>query len=82
MALYHDKFYLMKEILLFVFFLGVLFFNWPILEIFRLSLPYYFFSVWAIFIAVTGLLMAFSKKGKTPQGGNGAMTNSEKNRDV
>lgn len=70
-----------KEIWLFIFFLGLLFFNWPVLEIFRLSLPYYLFSVWVVFIAVTGLLITLKGK-KVSQSGNESLTNSGKNRDV
>lgn len=51
-----------KEVWFFIFFLGMLFFNWPVLEIFRLSLPYYFFSAWAIFIAIIFLLINIRKK--------------------
>ncbi len=57
-----------KEIWFFIFFLGLLFFNWPVLEIFRLSLPYYLFIAWAIFIAITGLLITLSRKRAVHRG--------------
>ncbi len=41
-----------KEIWFFLFFLGVLLFNWPFLEVFDLSLPYYLFIIWGVFIIV------------------------------
>ncbi len=39
-----------KEIWFFLFFFGVLLFNWPLLEVFDLSLPYYLFVIWGVFI--------------------------------
>ncbi len=39
-----------KEIWFFLFFFGVLLFNWPFLEVFDLSLPYYLFVIWGVFI--------------------------------
>jgi hypothetical protein len=44
-----------KEIWFFLFFFGVLLFNWPFLEIFDLSLPYYLFVVWGVFIILVGV---------------------------
>jgi hypothetical protein len=41
-----------KEIWFFLFFFGVLLFNWPFLEVFALSLPYYLFIIWGVFIIV------------------------------
>lgn len=46
-----------KEIWFFLFFLGVLLFNWPFLEIFDLSLPYYLFVIWGLFIIVVGVVI-------------------------
>jgi len=45
-----------KETWLFLFFSGLLCFNWPFLEIFRHSLPLYFFLMWAGFILIVFLL--------------------------
>jgi|WetSurMetagenome_2_1015567.scaffolds.fasta_scaffold520694_2 hypothetical protein len=53
-----------KETWPFLFFLGVLFLNWPFLDLFKENLPYYIFTVWALFILVVGLLITFSKKKK------------------
>ena len=51
-----------KDILVFLFFLGILLFNWPFLVIFGLSLPYYLFGVWGIFIIIIGITI--NKAGK------------------
>ena len=39
-----------KEIWAFVFLLGVLVFNWPLLGIFGSSLPYMLYVLWALLI--------------------------------
>ena len=44
-----------KELWLFLFLIGILLFNWPLLVMFGLSLPYYLFGVWGIFIIVIGI---------------------------
>jgi hypothetical protein len=46
-----------KELWFFLFFLGCLLFNWPVLSIFDLSLPLYLFVLWAVFILVIRLLI-------------------------
>ena len=45
------------EIWVFIFILGLLGLNWPVLEIFHLSLPYYLFGAWAFLIAVIAVLV-------------------------
>lgn len=52
---------LSREIWSFTFFLGLFLFNWPFLNIFSLSLPIYFFSVWALFILA---IMVFGRLQK------------------
>ncbi len=53
-----------KELWFFIFLFGVLLFNWPFLEIFDLSLPYYLFIIWAAFIFVVGMVLKkMSKQG-------------------
>lgn len=47
-----------KEIWPFLFFLGLLFFDWPLLRLVRTPLPYYLYAVWALFILVVGLITA------------------------
>jgi len=39
-----------REFWVFLFFVGTLLFNWPFLDIFSLVLPYYFITVWSLFI--------------------------------
>jgi hypothetical protein len=51
-----------KELWSFLFLLGTLLFNWPFLDIFSLSLPYYLFGVWGLFIIVVSLSIAHSKR--------------------
>ena len=41
-----------REVWVFLFLLGLLLFNWPFLDIFSLSLPYYLFGLWGLFILV------------------------------
>jgi hypothetical protein len=53
-----------KEIWLFLFFLGVLLFNWPFLSIFGGSLPYYLFIMWGVFIAGAGAIIIRSSGSK------------------
>jgi len=44
-----------KELWPFLFLIGIILFNWPLLVIFGLSLPYYLFGVWGIFIIIIGI---------------------------
>jgi len=53
-----------KEQWAFLFALGTLLFNWPLLDIFSLSLPYYLFGVWGIFIMVMGFFISKTNKQK------------------
>ncbi len=52
-----------RELLPFLFCTGVLFFNWPILEVVRTSLPYYLYGVWAIFICFIAIIVALNRDG-------------------
>jgi hypothetical protein len=54
-----------KELLPFLFLIGMLLFNWPFLDIFSISLPYYLFSVWGLFIVVVGVLITITLRHKT-----------------
>lgn len=56
------------EIWVFIFFLGLLSFNWPLLEIFHTEVVAYLFVTWILFI----LLIAFAAR----------RTNSSKGSDV
>jgi predicted membrane metal-binding protein len=48
-----------KEFWLFLFITFIFLFNWPFLDIFSLSLPYYFFAVWGTLV---GLIFLFSRR--------------------
>ncbi len=50
-----------KESLPFLFLVGLLLFNWPFLEIFQRSLPYYLFGAWFMIIMVIGLFASRKK---------------------
>ncbi len=54
-----------KELLPFLFLIGMLLFNWPLLDIFSISLPYYLFSVWGLFIVVVGVLITLICRRET-----------------
>ncbi len=54
-----------KELLPFLFLIGMLLFNWPLLDIFSISLPYYLFSVWGLFIVVVGVLITLIRRRET-----------------
>lgn len=45
-----------KELWPFIFFLGILFFNWPLAALVRVPLPYYLYTLWALFILIVGIL--------------------------
>ena len=47
--------------------IGILFFSWPIMSIFRDSLTTYLFVIWIIFIGLIFVISQFSKR----EDGNG-----------
>lgn len=53
-----------RELWPFLFFLGTLLLNWPFLDIFSLSLPYYLFGVWGLFIIVMGFFISKTNRQK------------------
>jgi hypothetical protein len=53
-----------REWLPFLFCMGVLFFNWPMLEVVRISLPYYLYGVWALLICLTAVIVALNRGGR------------------
>ncbi len=53
-----------KEIWPFLFALGLLFLNWPFLDIFSLYLPRYLFGFWALFIVTVAMITFFKKPEK------------------
>jgi hypothetical protein len=56
-----------KDIWVFLFSLGILFFGGPFLYLFRDSLPYYLFIIWFAFI---GLIFLASKYSNREDGGS------------
>jgi len=53
-----------KELWAFFFVLGALLFNWPLLSIFDLSMPYYLFGMWGVFIIFVAFFSRLQKKSK------------------
>ncbi len=51
-----------KELWPFIFLLGLLFFNYPILDLVDVALPYYLYTAWALFILMIGLLVTLSQR--------------------
>jgi len=51
-----------REFLVFLFFLGVLFFSWPIMSIFREHLVISLFTIWLIFIVLIFITSIFSER--------------------
>ncbi|MBI5142480.1 MAG: hypothetical protein HZA20_09890 [Nitrospirae bacterium] len=52
-----------KETGIFIFVIGLLAFNWPVMKAFDMNSPLYLFVVWAVFILVNMLHGAFPKDG-------------------
>ena len=53
-----------KELWPFIFLLGLLAFNYPILDLVKVALPYYLYPAWALFILMIGLLVTLSQRGE------------------
>lgn len=52
----------MRDILIFLFILGVFFFNWPIISIFRDNLAISLFVIWLVFIILVFITSTFSDR--------------------
>lgn len=52
-----------KDIGIFLFFLGIILFNWPIMSIFKHHLSIYLFFAWFIFIVLVLISTAVKKNG-------------------
>jgi len=52
-----------KEISIFLFILGIILFNWPIMSIFKYNLLKYLFLVWFIFIVLVLISTVVKKNG-------------------
>jgi len=53
-----------KDIWIFLFVIGVILFNWPIIGIFKFDLAKYLFPAWFVFIALIFFVTIYSKKWK------------------
>ncbi|MBI4697393.1 MAG: hypothetical protein HY758_00330 [Nitrospirae bacterium] len=51
-----------RDIWVFLFVLGVILFNWPIISIFRPDISKYLFLAWFIFIALIFFVAVYLKK--------------------
>jgi hypothetical protein len=51
-----------RDVWIFLLVIGVLFFSWPILSIFKDSLAIYLFVIWFVFIALIFVVSVFSKR--------------------
>jgi hypothetical protein len=51
-----------RDIWYFIFALGVILFTWPILSIFKDSLPAYFFIIWLVYIIIIFITTKSSKR--------------------
>jgi hypothetical protein len=51
-----------REVWIFLFVLGVLFFSWPIISIFKDSLAISLFIIWLVFIALIFIASIFSER--------------------
>ena len=51
-----------RDIWVFLFFIGLLLFTWPLMYIFRDSLQNYLFFAWLLFIVLIFLIVKFSDR--------------------
>lgn len=51
-----------QDIWVFLFFIGLLFFSWPLITIFHDHLSIYLFTAWGLFIAFLFLAAVFSER--------------------
>ncbi len=51
-----------RDIWIFLFFLGLLFFSWPFMSIFRDALANYLFVIWFVFIALIFIASNLSER--------------------
>lgn len=57
-----------KEVWLFIFLVGLLLFNWPLIDLFEAVLPYYLYAAWVLFILGLGLLSTL--RGRAEKNGH------------
>ncbi|UCE71406.1 MAG: hypothetical protein JSV11_01400 [Nitrospiraceae bacterium] len=51
-----------RDIWIFLFFFGLILFNWPILSIFKSTVAHYLFLAWFLFIALIFVAANYKKK--------------------
>jgi hypothetical protein len=51
-----------RDIWIFLFILGLMFFSWPLISIFKGSLIPYLFIIWLLFIALICITAIYSEK--------------------
>jgi hypothetical protein len=52
-----------KELWPFLFLLGLLVFNYPIMDLVKTTLSFYLYTVWALLILIIGLLATIRNRG-------------------
>jgi hypothetical protein len=52
-----------KELWPFLFLLGLLVFNYPVMDLVKVALPYYLYTAWALLIIIIGLLVTLRERG-------------------
>lgn len=53
-----------KELWPFIFLLGLLVFNYPVMDLVKMALPFYLYAAWALLILVIGLLVTIRDRGE------------------
>jgi hypothetical protein len=53
-----------KELFPFIFLLGLLVFNYPLMDLVKVTLPYYLYTTWAILILIIVLLVTIRERGE------------------
>jgi hypothetical protein len=52
-----------KELWPFIFLIGLLVFNYPIIDLVKVPLPYYLYTTWALLILIIGILITIRDRG-------------------
>ena len=53
-----------KELWFFLFMVGLMAFNYPIMDLVKVPLPYYLYAMWALFILIIGALVTMRDRGE------------------
>ena len=57
-----------KEVWPFIYLVGLLLFNWPLMDLFDAILPYYLYAAWVLFILALGLLTTLRGRSDNKDG--------------